>query len=820
MQVFYQIPLDRGADKFGMFLFGALHVAFANMSEVPIAVVNKYTCYKHVSSGMYPSLAYVLAVSLLHIPIAFAESLVFSVILYFMCGLVAEVSRFFFFVFTLFLVDVAMAGFLRIFAYALPDMETAQVAPGPIISIQMLFAGFLITRQKMSWLLFMHYVSLFGYALRSLAQNEFLSEPYSSRPVADGPTLGEIFLQYFDFQLEPEWKWGGLGFIGFFIIVVNILSGLSMGYVRIERNIGSSRQKEALLDTTERPAQAESSEEAENLAATPRDIETGTASGVPSAMVMSPMSPNPNVLSPAPRSFADEASPRVAPAPHVTPLASAASVLPFTEMTVVFIDIRYTVKIPAKKEGSIFSGNVKHIPAYDKVLLQGVSGYALPGTLTALMGASGAGKTTLLDVIAGRKNSGKMEGQIFLNGFPKEQKSFARLTAYVEQMDIHSPLATVREALEFSAALRLPADVSPEKRAAFVTEILTMLELDDISDRKIGEVGAADGLSPGQRKRLTIGVELASNAPIIFLDEPTTGLDSRAAAVVVRVVKKIASSGRTVITTIHQPSADLFFMMDNLLLLQRGGHQVYLGPVGNRGREVVRYMESIPDTPRCPKKMNPASWMLDVLAGTDSSGGAHVRQGAERQTSAIKSQSSFALKIADVGHVEGGELAASLHIHAPPPEDMIRSTSSAVVRQTSRGNPSDPMDVPPGSIDASRPPPSADSVGPVDYQAILLHSALWKESQSIFDAHGKPKLNSKPVTFDSVYARGFWFQVGVILGRNHRSYMRNVDYNFVRIMTLFGLHVLFGTIYYHISADDLGGVQSLVSVMFMTTAFM
>ena len=90
----------------------------------------------------------------------------------------------------------------------------------------------------------------------------------------------------------------------------------------------------------------------------------------------------------------------------------------------------------------------------------------------------------------------------------------------------------------------------------------------------MGGAGEPDGLSPGERKRLTIGVELVSNAPIIFCDEPTSGLDSRAAAVVMRVLRAVANTGRTCIVTVHQPSAELFFMFDDLLLLQRGGYQV------------------------------------------------------------------------------------------------------------------------------------------------------------------------------------------------------------------------------------------------------
>lgn len=289
--------------------------------------------------------------------------------------------------------------------------------------------------------------------------------------------------------------------------------------------------------------------------------------------------------------------------------AAMASVMPFTPMTIVWRDVEYTVTLN------------KNLGGGTKLLLQRLSGVAVPGKLMALMGASGAGKTTLLDVIAGRKTSGSMKGSILLNGFPKETKSFARLTAYCEQLDVHNSFSTVHESLKFSAALRLPPSVSNEQRSAFVGEVMDLLDLRTIADRKVGEIGSAEGLSPGQRKILTVAVEMVSNAPILFLDEPTSGLDSRAAQIVMREVRKISTTGRTVICTIHQPSKELFFKFDDMCLLQRGGWQAYLGPVGFRATDLITYVEGIPGAHKCPAGMNPASWMLDVLAGTDSSGG-------------------------------------------------------------------------------------------------------------------------------------------------------------------------------------------------------
>ncbi|VAI90448.1 unnamed protein product [Triticum turgidum subsp. durum] len=186
------------------------------------------------------------------------------------------------------------------------------------------------------------------------------------------------------------------------------------------------------------------------------------------------------------------------------------------------------------------------------LLLKGVSGSFKPGVLTALMGVSGAGKTTLMDVLAGRKTGGYIEGDISISGYPKKQETFARISGYCEQNDIHSPNVTVYESLVYSAWLRLPSDIE---------QVMELVELNTLRDALVGLPGV-NGLSTEQRKRLTIAVELVANPSIIFMDEPTSGLDARAAAIVMRTVRNTVDTGRTVVCTIHQPSIDIFEAFD------------------------------------------------------------------------------------------------------------------------------------------------------------------------------------------------------------------------------------------------------------------
>ncbi|KAH7834726.1 hypothetical protein Vadar_019026 [Vaccinium darrowii] len=274
-------------------------------------------------------------------------------------------------------------------------------------------------------------------------------------------------------------------------------------------------------------------------------------------------------------------------------------VLPFEPLTIAFQDVQYYVETPLKK----------------LQLLCDVTGALRPGVLTALMGITGAGKTTLLDVLAGRKTTGIIEGDIRIGGHPKVQDTFARISGYCEQTDVHSPQITIEESLVYSAWLRLDPEIDSQTKLEFVREVLEIIELDEIKDCLVGIPGVS-GLSTEQRKRLTVAVELVANPSVIFMDEPTTGLDARAAAIVMRAVKNVADTGRTIVCTIHQPSIDIFEAFDELILLKTGGRIIYSGPLGQRSKSVIKYFEDISGVPTIKDNYNPATWMFEVTSAS------------------------------------------------------------------------------------------------------------------------------------------------------------------------------------------------------------
>ncbi|KAK4152728.1 ABC-2 type transporter-domain-containing protein [Chaetomidium leptoderma] len=241
-------------------------------------------------------------------------------------------------------------------------------------------------------------------------------------------------------------------------------------------------------------------------------------------------------------------------------------------------------------------------------ILNNIDGWVKPGTLTALMGVTGAGKTTLLDVLADRVTAGEVSGDVFIDGKLRDE-SFGRRIGYVQQEDIHMPTTTVREALEFSALLRQPNSRSDREKLAYVDHVLDLLEMTPYADAIVGVPG--EGLNVEQRKRLTIGVEMVARPELLlFLDEPTSGLDSQTAWSICKLLRRLADNGQAVLCTIHQPSSQLFEMFDRLLLLEKGGNELYFGDIGPDASTLINYFESN-GAPPCPPGANPAEWMIE-----------------------------------------------------------------------------------------------------------------------------------------------------------------------------------------------------------------
>ncbi|KAK7841184.1 abc transporter g family member 29 [Quercus suber] len=486
---------------------------------------------------------------------------------------------------------------LRIPISVLETMIIANTCGTLTLLFVFLLGGFILPRGEiLKWWVWGYWVSPMSYGFNAIAVNEMFAPRWMNKLASDNATrLGVAVLESFDVFSDKNWYWIGAGGLLGFTILFNVLFTLALMYLNpmgkpqaiiSEEAVGemaanykepSLRRPVSKRDST---SQLLSSSDGNNT----REMEIRTMSS----------RSNSNGISRNADSTLEIAN-DVAP--------KRGMVLPFTPLAMSFDSVNYYVDMPAEMTDQGVTDDRLQ-------LLRGVMGAFRPGVLTALMGVSGAGKTTLMDVLAGRKTGGYIEGDIRISGFPKIQETFARISGYCEQTDIHSPQVTVQESLIYSAFLRLPKEVRIEEKMSFVDEVMELVELDNLKDAIVGLPGIT-GLSTEQRKRLTIAVELVANPSIIFMDEPTSGLDARAAAIVMRTVRNTVDTGRTVVCTIHQPSIDIFEAFDDLLLMNRG-QVIYSGPLGENSHKIIEYFEAIPGVPKIKEKCNPATWMLDV----------------------------------------------------------------------------------------------------------------------------------------------------------------------------------------------------------------
>ncbi|RDX72208.1 ABC transporter G family member 9, partial [Mucuna pruriens] len=273
-------------------------------------------------------------------------------------------------------------------------------------------------------------------------------------------------------------------------------------------------------------------------------------------------------------------------------------------VTLKFHDVIY--KIKATRWGFL-----KNTKAEEKVILNGVTGMVEPGEVLAMLGPSGSGKTTLLAALGGRLG-GKLHGSITYNG-KAFSNAMKRNTGFVTQDDVFYPHLTVTETLVFTALLRLPRSLTKEEKTVHAKAVMAQLGLTKCKDIIIGGP-MLRGVSGGERKRVSIGQEMLINPSLLFLDEPTSGLDSTTAKRIVSTLWELASGGRTVVMTIHQPSSRMYYMFHRVLLLSEG-NLLYFG----KGSEAVDYFSNIGYAPTMA--MNPSDFLLDLANGvyTDQS---------------------------------------------------------------------------------------------------------------------------------------------------------------------------------------------------------
>ncbi|CAH0581419.1 unnamed protein product [Chrysodeixis includens] len=253
-------------------------------------------------------------------------------------------------------------------------------------------------------------------------------------------------------------------------------------------------------------------------------------------------------------------------------------------LNISFEDINYTVR-----HGVLAGGR--------KTILHDLCGTFNAGELTVIMGQSGAGKSTLMDILAGY--SKPTSGSIYVNGRVRNEKMFRRRSCYILQDDQVQNMLTIQESLHIAADLKLGNHISGQQKKQRIEEIITSLGLTRARRTRAGN------LSGGQKKRLAIGLELISDPPVMFLDEPTSGLDSSISKQIVYLLHLLARQGRTVVVTMHQPSAGLLYMVDRIYAVA-AGRCAYVGSV----TQLLPYLERM--NLMCPPYHNPVDFLIEI----------------------------------------------------------------------------------------------------------------------------------------------------------------------------------------------------------------
>ncbi|XP_058455062.1 ATP-binding cassette subfamily G member 4 isoform X1 [Malaya genurostris] len=461
-----------------------------------------------------------------------------------------------------------------------------------------------------------------------------------------------------------------------------------------------------------------------------------------------------------------------------------------------------------------------------KTILKGIDGKFRSGELTAIMGPSGAGKSTLMNILAGYKTS-HLIGSVLINGKARNLRKFRKLSCYIMQDDRLLPYLTVREAMMVSANLKLGKDISDDLKREIVEEIIDTLGLLEAANT------LALNLSGGQRKRLSIALELVNNPPVMFFDEPTSGLDSATCSQLIYLLKSLARGGRTIVCTIHQPSARIFEMFDNLYVLAEG-QCIYQGLVNG----LVPFLASL--GLECPSYHNPANYVMEVACGEHGDWNSKlvtaVNNGKcnnynQPVLAQAKPQKNLALgTVSDQGAekiVTVSSLAASKDddlakplaveftaINMPPTEPQLNNDSKFVAplvnTSTSSSSNSKPLNEPANAT-------AVTSTGTVSSGGEAASTSLKPTcTTSLLDSTESVSI-TVPKKLTGFPTSG-WMQFWILLKRTFITIMRDQTLTQMRLLSHVIVGAIIGMIYYDIG-NEASKIMSNAGCLFFTTMF-
>ncbi|CAN6681111.1 unnamed protein product [Malus baccata var. baccata] len=418
MSVFFRSTLhhntiDDGGLYLGALYFSMVIILFNGFMEVSMLVAKLPVLYKHRDLHFYPSWVYTIPSWALSVPNSFIESGLWVAITYYVIGFDPSITRFCGQFLIYFLLHQMSVALFRLIGSLGRNMIVANTFGSFAMLVVMGLGGYVISRDRVpKWWIWGFWVSPLMYAQNAASVNEFLGHKWDKRVGNETIPLGEALLRARSLFPQSYWYWIGAGALLGYTVLFNVLFTFFLAYLNPLGKRQAVVTKDELQDRERR-------RKGDTVVIELRQYLQHSESL------------------------------------NGKYLKQRGMVLPFQQLSMSFSNINYYVDVPQElKQQGIQEEKLQ--------LLSNVTGTFRPGVLTALVGVSGAGKTTLMDVLAGRKTGGMIEGSIHISGYPKRQETFARISGYCEQSDIHSPCLTVLESLLFSVWLRLPSDVDLE----------------------------------------------------------------------------------------------------------------------------------------------------------------------------------------------------------------------------------------------------------------------------------------------------------------------------------------------------------------------
>ncbi|KAG9684475.1 putative ABC transporter, partial [Aureobasidium melanogenum] len=559
----------------GAIFFSILFLGWLQLTELMKAVSGRAVVARQKEYAFYRPSAVSAARVVADLPVILVQVCLFTIIMYFMTGLDVNAGKFWIYFLFVYVNTICITALYRMFASLSPTIDDAVRFSGIALNLLIIYTGYVIPKTQLLgdyiWFGWIYYINPIAYSFEAVLTNEFSGRTMQCAPsnlVPHGPGIdpafqgctltgaavnahtvsGSAYLeQQYTYTRAHLWRNFGV------VIAYTVLYLLvTIAATELFSFVGGGGG--ALVFKKSRKAKQQVK------AASPADEEK----------------------------IESDSDTAVGGSTGEKEEQEALDSIAKSESIFTWRDVEYTVP---------YNGG-------ERKLLNKVNGYAKPGLMIALMGASGAGKTTLLNTLSQRQKMGVVQGEMFVDGRPLG-KEFQRNTGFCEQMDLHDGTATIREALEFSAILRQDRKVPRAEKIAYVDKVIDLLELNDMQDAIISSLGVE------QRKRLTIGVELAAKPSLLlFLDEPTSGLDSQSAYSIIRFLKKLTAAGQAIVCTIHQPSSVLIQQFDMVLALNPGGNTFYFGPIGENGKDVIEYFGA--RGVKCPPAKNVAEFLLET----------------------------------------------------------------------------------------------------------------------------------------------------------------------------------------------------------------